>query len=149
MRLEDLRPAKGSRKRKKRVGRGPGSGHGKTSTAGHKGQRARSGGGVRPGFEGGQMPLHRRAPKRGFKNPFRREYAIVNVSDLARFPGGSVVDLDRLVEAGLIKKSDRSLVKILGDGNLQHGLHVKAHAFSESAKTKIEGSGGRVEVLTT
>src|SRR3990172_5141354 len=148
MRLEDLRPAKGSRKRKKRVGRGPGSGHGKTSTAGHKGQRARSGGGVRPGFEGGQMPLHRRVPKRGFKNPFRREFAIVNVGDLARFPGGSVVDLDRLVEAGLIKKSDRSLVKILGDGALQHGLHVKAHAFSGGAKTKIEGSGGRVEVLT-
>ena len=148
MKLTDLRPARGAKKRRKRVGRGPGSGHGKTATKGHKGQKARSGGGVRPGFEGGQMPLHRRAPKRGFKNLFRREYAVVNLSDLARFPAGSVVDVDQLVEAGLIKRSQRSLVKILGDGVLQHALTVKAHAFSESAKAKIEQSGGRAEVQT-
>ncbi|HLC43321.1 MAG TPA: 50S ribosomal protein L15 [Methylomirabilota bacterium] len=148
MKLTDLHPAPGARKKRKRVGRGPGSGHGKTATKGHKGQKARSGGGVRPGFEGGQMPLHRRAPKRGFKNPFRREYAVVNLSDLAVFPPGSVVDVDQLVEAGLIKRSQRSLVKILGDGALQHALTVKAHAFSEGAKAKIEQSGGRAEVLT-
>jgi len=94
------------------------------------------------------MPLHRRAPKRGFKNPFRREDAVVNLSDLARFPAGSVVDVDQLVEAGLIKRSQRSAVKILGDGTLQHALTVKAHAFSENAKAKIEQSGGRAEVLT-
>jgi len=148
MKLTDLRPARGAKKRRKRVGRGPGSGHGKTATRGHKGQKARSGGGSRLGFEGGQMPLHRRAPKRGFKNPFRREDAVVNLSDLARFPAGSVVDVDQLVEAGLIKRSQRSAVKILGDGTLQHALTVKAHAFSENAKAKIEQSGGRAEVLT-
>jgi len=136
MKLTDLHPAPGARKKRKRVGRGPGSGHGKTATKGHKGQKARSGGGVRPGFEGGQMPLH------------RREYAVVNLSDLAVFPPGSVVDVDQLVEAGLIKRSQRSLVKILGDGALQHALTVKAHAFSEGAKAKIEQSGGRAEVLT-
>ena len=148
MKLTDLHAAPGARKKRKRVGRGPGSGHGKTATKGHKGQKARSGGGVRPGFEGGQMPLHRRAPKRGFKNPFRHEYAVVNLSDLARFPAGSVVDADQLVEARLIKRSQRFAVKILGEGALQHALTVKAHAFSESAKSKIEQSGGRAEVLT-
>ena len=148
MKLDELRPARGAKKRKKRIGRGPGSGHGKTSTRGHKGAKARAGGGKPPGFEGGQMPLYRRVPKRGFHNPFRREYAIVNLDALARFPGGSVVDADRLVEARLIKNSDRSAVKVLGQGELTQALTVKAHAFSGRAKAKIEQAGGRVEVLS-
>ena len=149
MRLEDLRPAAGAVKRRKRVGRGPSSGHGKTSGKGHKGLNARSGGGVRVGFEGGQMPLYRRLPKRGFL-PYggKTEFAIVNVKDLsARFPAGSVVDPDALVGAGLIRKSGRGAVKVLGDGAVAHALTVKAHKVSESARQKLEAAGGRIEVL--
>ena len=149
MRLEDLRPAKGSRKKRKRRGRGPSSGSGKTSGRGHKGLKARSGGGARPGFEGGQMPLFRRIPKRGFL-PYggKTEFAVVNVNDLsARFAAGSVVDPTGLVEAGLIKKSGRRAVKVLGDGAVAHALTVKAHRVSESAKAKLVAAGGRVEIL--
>jgi len=149
MRLEDLRPAKGSTKKNKRRGRGRSSGTGKTSGRGHKGLKARSGGGARPGFEGGQMPLYRRLPKRGFL-PYggKKEFAVVNVSDLsARFAAGSAVDPDGLVEAGLIKKSGRQAVKVLGDGDVAHALTVKAHRVSESAKQKLEAAGGRVELI--
>ncbi len=149
MRLEDLRPAPGSTKKRKRIGRGPGSGHGKTAGKGHKGQKARSGGGVRPGFEGGQMPLYRRLPKRGFV-PYggKTEFAIVNLKDVvARFAAGSVVDPDSLLQARLIKKADRGAVKILGEGDVSHALTVRAHKISESARRKVEAAGGRVEVL--
>ena len=149
MRLEDLRPAAGSTRKRKRVGRGPASGTGKTSGRGHKGLKARSGGGSRPGFEGGQMPLYRRLPKRGFlPHGTRTEFALVKVKDLsARFPAGSVVDPDALVEAGLIKKSGRATVKVLGDGAIGHALTVKTHKISESARQKLEAAGGRIEVL--
>jgi len=149
MRLEDLRPAAGSTRRRKRVGRGPASGTGKTSGRGHKGLKARSGGGSRPGFEGGQMPLYRRLPKRGFlPHGTRTGFALVKVKDLsARFPAGSVVDPDALVEAGLIKKSGRGAVKVLGDGAIGHALTVKTHKISESARQKLEAAGGRIEVL--
>jgi large subunit ribosomal protein L15 len=148
MRLNDLRPAEGSNKSRKRVGRGPSSGHGKTSGKGHKGQHARSGGGKRPGFEGGQMPLYRRIPKRGF-TPYggKTEYAVVNLKSLASFDTGSVVDPDGLVKAGLIKNGQRGLVKILGTGDIEHALTVKAHAVSAGARQKIEARGGRIEVL--
>ena len=149
MRLEDLRPAPGSTKKRKRIGRGPGSGHGKTAGKGHKGQKARSGGGVRPGFEGGQMPLYRRLPKRGFV-PYggKTEFAIVNLKDVvARFAAGSVVDPDSLLQARLIKKADRGAVKILGEGDVSHALTMRAHKISESARRKVEAAGGRVEVL--
>lgn len=149
MRLEDLRPAPGSTKKRKRIGRGPGSGHGKTAGKGHKGQKARSGGGVRPGFEGGQMPLYRRLPKRGFV-PYggKTEFAIVNLKDVvARFVAGSVVDPSSLLQARLIKKADRGAVKILGEGDVSHPLTVRAHKISESARRKVEAAGGRVEVL--
>jgi len=149
MRLEDLRPAPGSTKKRKRRGRGPGSGHGKTSGRGTKGLQARSGGGARPGFEGGQMPLYRRLPKRGFV-PYggKTEFAIVNVGDLAaRFPAGSVVDPDGLVAQGLIKRSGRGAVKLLGDGDLTHALTVRAHKVSESARRKVEAAGGQVEAM--
>ena len=148
MKLEDLRPARGAKKRRKRVGRGPGSGHGKTSTKGAKGQRARAGGGKAGGFEGGQMPLYRRLPKRGFTPPGgKTEYAVVNVEALAAFAAGAAVDPDGLVKAGLIKNGARGRVKILGDGELAHALTVKAHAVSGSARSKIEGAGGRIELL--
>jgi large subunit ribosomal protein L15 len=148
MKLSDLRPAPGAVKSRKRVGRGPGSGHGKTSTRGSKGQKARSGGGVRPGFEGGQMPLYRRLPKRGFL-PYggKTEYAIVNLKSLAAFGADAVVDPDALVKAGLIKNAERGRVKVLAEGDVAHALTVRAHAVSGSAKTKIEAKGGRVEVL--
>jgi large subunit ribosomal protein L15 len=148
MKLDELRPAPGANKSRKRVGRGPGSGHGKTSGKGHKGQHARSGGGKRPGFEGGQMPLYRRIPKRGFlPHGGKTEYAIVNLKSLATFAAGSVVDPDSLVKARLIKNGHRGLVKILGGGDIEHALTVKAHAVSESARQKIEAKGGRIEVL--
>jgi large subunit ribosomal protein L15 len=148
MKLEDLRPAAGAKKRRKRVGRGPGSGHGKTSTKGHKGQRARAGGGKAGGFEGGQMPLYRRLPKRGFLPPGgKTEYAIVNVKSLAAFAAGGAVDPDGLVQAGLIKNSGRVRVKILGNGDVPHALTVKVHAVSGSARSKIEAAGGRIELL--
>jgi large subunit ribosomal protein L15 len=132
------------------VGRGPASGHGKTSTKGHKGHKARSGGGKGPGFEGGQMPLYRRIPKRGFKNPFHREFAVVNVSDLVRcFPQGGDVGPEALVRAGLLRTRASQLIKVLGDGDLAAGtlLTVRAHAFSKTAAAKIAAAGGRVEVL--
>ena len=149
MRLEDLRPAAGSTRKRKRVGRGPASGTGKTSGRGHKGLKARSGGGSRPGFEGGQMPLYRRLPKRGFlPHGTRTGFAVVKVKDLsARFTAGTVVDPDALVEAGLIKKSGRGAVKVLGDGAIGHALTVKTHKISESARQKLEAAGGRIEVL--
>jgi len=150
MRLEDLRPAKGATRKGKRVGRGRSSGHGKTSGRGSKGLQARSGGGARPGFEGGQMPLYRRLPKRGFTpHGGKTEYAIVNVKDLAaRFAAGSVVDPDALAGAGLIKKSGRDTVKVLGDGDVGHALTVRAHRVSESARRKVEAAGGQVEVIS-
>jgi len=148
MKLDELRPAPGAVHRRKRIGRGPGSGRGKTAGKGAKGQGARSGGVKGAGFEGGQMPLYRRLPKRGFL-PFggKTRYAIVNVKALGGFAAGSVIDPDGLVQAGLIKRSDRSRVKILGDGDVASTLTVRVHAISASARTKIEGRGGRVEVL--
>jgi large subunit ribosomal protein L15 len=150
MNLGGLRPARGARKPRKRIGRGTGSGHGKTSTKGHKGHKARSGGGKPPGFEGGQMPLYRRLPKRGFKNPFRVAYAVVNLADLARrFPQGGEVTPEGLVGAGLLRSRDRGRVKVLGRGDLPAGLAlaVQAHAFSRSAAEKLQAAGGRAEVL--
>ena len=149
MKLGDLHPASGSRKKRKRIGRGPGSGHGKTSTRGHKGHKARSGGGKEPGFEGGQMPLYRRLPKRGFKNPFRREFAVVNLAELARrFPQGGEVTPEVLAGAGLLRGYGR-LIKILGGGEVPSGatLTVRAHAFSKTAADKIQAAGGRAEVI--
>ena len=145
MDLRELRPAKGTKHAKKRVGRGPGSGTGKTSGRGHKGQGSRSGGGVRPGFEGGQMPLTRRVPKRGFHNPFRTTYTPVNLDGLGLFEAGQEVSPDLLREKGLL---GRGLVKILGRGELDKPLTVKAHGFSRSAREKIEAAGGRAEVLS-
>ena len=148
MKLDELRPAPGAKKRRKKIGRGPGSGHGKTSGKGHKGQKARSGGGKAGGFEGGQMPLYRRIPKRGF-TPYggKTEYAVVNLKSLGGFPANAVVDPDALVAAGLIKRSDRARVKVLGEGEVAHALTVRAHAVSESARAKIVDKGGSVEVL--
>ncbi len=148
MKLDELSPAPGAKKPPKRVGRGPGSGHGKTSGRGHKGQKARSGGGKAGGFEGGQMPLYRRVPKRGFTPRRRVEYTVVNLRELRVFAAGSVVDPDRLVLARLIKKAERSRVKILGEGELPHALTVRVHQVSASAGRKIEAAGGRVEVLS-
>jgi large subunit ribosomal protein L15 len=150
MNLGELRPERGAKKRRKRVGRGPGSGHGKTSTRGHKGHSARSGGGKAPGFEGGQMPLYRRIPKRGFKNPFRRVFAVVNLADLVRrFPAGGEITPDRLIEAGLLKRAAARLVKVLGDGECrtEAPLVVRAHAFSKGAVEKLRAAGGRAEVI--
>lgn len=147
MRIDTLKPADGSRTDAKRLGRGIGSGLGKTSGKGHKGQWARSGGGVRPGFEGGQMPLTRRMPKRGFHNHFRKVYATVNVSVLNNFEAGTVVDYDTLLENGLVKViSDAAGLKVLGDGELKVALTVKAAKFSASAKEAIEKVGGTAEV---
>ncbi len=147
MNLTDLNPNPGARKAPKRVGRGIGSGHGKTSTRGHKGQNARSGGGTRPGFEGGQMPYIRRIPKRGFKNISRKEYAIVNLYILEeRFNSGDVVDIEALEAKGIIKDAKDGL-KILGEGDLTKELTVKAHKFSKTAEEKIKAAGGKVEVI--
>jgi large subunit ribosomal protein L15 len=146
MKLNELKPVEGARHYKKRVGRGTGSGLGKTSTRGHKGQNARSGGGVRPGFEGGQTPLFKRLPKRGFTNINRLEYAVVNVSDLNTFEAGSVVDLQALKQKGLVKKEYEG-VKVLGNGELKVALTVKAKKFSDAAKEKISAAGGSIEVL--
>jgi large subunit ribosomal protein L15 len=146
MDLSNLGPASGAIKKRKRVGRGPGSGLGKTSGRGHKGKGARSGANTPPGYEGGQMPLQRRLPKRGFKNPFRREYAVVNLRDLeARFESGAVVDPSALVERGLAHRG--CLVKILADGELGKPLTVSAHAFSAVAKERIVAAGGTAEVI--
>lgn len=146
MKLHELKPAEGSRHERKRIGRGIGSGTGKTAGKGHKGQKARSGGGVRPGFEGGQNPLSRRLPKRGFTNQNRKEYAYVNVETLNRFPDGSDVDVVALIEAGIIKNV-KDGVKILGDGELTVKLNVKANKFSKTAVEKIEAAGGKAEVI--
>ena len=147
MKLNELAPNPGARKERKRLGRGIGSGLGKTSGKGHKGQNARAGGGVRLGFEGGQMPLQRRTPKRGFSNyPFRKEYDIINVSELNRFEAGAVVTLDVLKEAGLFRGAKNG-VKILGDGDIAKALTVQAHIFSKSAAEKIAAAGGKAEVL--
>lgn len=146
MKLHELKPAPGSNKAPKRVGRGIGSGHGKTAGRGHKGQNARSGGGVGLGFEGGQMPLYRRLPKRGFNNPNRKEYAIVNLETLNRFEEGTVVTPELLKQRGVVKNLKDGL-KILGRGELNVKLTVKAHKFSQSALSKIEAAGGQTEVI--
>jgi large subunit ribosomal protein L15 len=146
VKLHEIQAPPGANKRTKRVGRGPGSGHGKTSTRGHKGQKARSGGGVRPGFEGGQMPLQRRLPKRGFTNIFKKEYAIVNIQDLNIFDDGTEVTIELLQDVGMIK-GVKDGVKILGNGELEKQLTVKAHRFSKQAEEKISARGGKAEVI--
>lgn len=146
MKLHELKPAQGSTHKPKRVGRGVGSGWGKTAGRGNKGLKARSGGGVRPGFEGGQMPLHRRLPKRGFTNIFKKEIAVINISDLSRFDQGSVVDQALLVRSGLVKGRNDG-IKLLGQGDINFALTVKLNAVSRSAKEKIEAAGGTVEVI--
>ena len=146
MKLHELSPAPGSTKKAFRKGRGAGSGNGKTAGKGHKGQNARSGGGVRPGFEGGQMSLTRRLPKRGFTNIFATKYATINVGDLNRFEDGAVVDEAAIVAAGLVKKTMDG-IKVLGNGELEKKLTVNAKAFSASAKQKIEAAGGKAEVM--
>ena len=146
MKLSELKPPEGAKKKRKRIGRGEGSGHGGTSTKGHKGYKARSGGKRSPGFEGGQMPLQRRLPKRGFKNPFRKEWEIVNLRDLAEFSEGTVVDVEKLKASGFVKKVGCG-VKILGEGEVTRPLTVRAHGFSLSARKKIEAAGGKVEVI--
>ena len=146
MRLDELKPTEGSKFSAKRVGRGIGSGTGKTSGKGHKGQNARSGGGVRPGFEGGQMPLYRRLPKRGFKNIFAKQYVTVNIEVLERFENGTEVTADTLKEAGIISKTLDG-VKLLGRGELTKKLTVKVAGYTASAKEKIEKAGGKAEVI--
>lgn len=146
MKLYELSPAEGSKKAAKRIGRGHGSGWGKTSGKGHKGQKARAGRGMRVGFEGGQMPLQRRLPKRGFNNIFAKNIVSVNVGTLEKFENGAVVNAASLAEAGIIKNSFDG-VKILGNGNLTKKLTVQVSAFSESAKAKIEAAGGKAEVI--
>ena len=146
MRLHELSPVLGSKKESKRVGRGHGSGQGKTSGKGHKGQKARSGYSRRAGFEGGQMPLQRRVPKRGFNNIFAKEIVAINVGSLNVFENDTVVDNDAIIKAGLIKKTGDG-IKILGNGELNKNLTVKVSAYSESAKQKIEAAGGKAEVI--
>ncbi|WP_089609487.1 50S ribosomal protein L15 [Dehalobacterium formicoaceticum] len=146
MNLSELRPAPGSKKKATRVGRGTGSGLGKTSGRGHKGQKSRSGGGVRPGFEGGQMPLHRRLPKRGFTNIFKKEIVNVSLADLNRFEPGTTVTPELLVETGIIK-SVKDGIKILANGELEKALTVQVHGCSKVAAEKITAAGGRVEVI--
>lgn len=147
MKLHELSLAAGSKKEVKRIGRGAGSGQGKTAGKGHKGQKARAGRGMRPGFEGGQMPLQRRVPKRGFVNIFGKEFSIVNVSALDQsFEDGAVVDIDALIEKGLVKKVLDG-VKILGNGEISKKLTVQVNAYSEAAKQKIEAAGGKAEVI--
>jgi large subunit ribosomal protein L15 len=145
MRLSELSPSPGSKHKKKRVGRGPGSGWGKTAARGHKGQNSRAGGGTRLGFEGGQMPLLRRIPKRGFTNIFRKPWAIVNLRDLNRFAADSVVDAGTLKEAGLIKQKTQR-IKLLAQGEVTVALTVRVQAVSEQARTRVEAAGGKVEV---
>lgn len=146
MKLHELSPAKSSRKSRQRLGRGVGSGWGKTAGRGTKGCKSRSGGNIRPGYEGGQMPLQRRLPKRGFTNIFAKRYAIVNLHDLARFEKDAVVDEAALVAAGLVK-GRRDGVKLLGNGQIPHALEVKVNSISKSAREKIEAAGGKVEVV--
>ncbi|WP_419661539.1 RplO: 50S ribosomal protein L15 [Desulfosarcina variabilis str. Montpellier] len=146
MELYELAPEKGQRKNKKRVGRGVASGNGKTAGRGSKGQNARSGGGVRPGYEGGQMPIHRRLPKRGFKNPFKKIFAIINVKDLNRFEKDAIIDETALVKSGLVK-GDRDGIKLLGNGEISVPLTLKIDKVSESARQKIEAAGGKIEEI--
>lgn len=146
MKLDELKPAPGSNRKRKRVGRGDGSGHGKTSCRGHKGQGARSGGNIAPGFEGGQMPLQRRLPKRGFRNPFKVNVAVINLQQLETFAAGSEITPQALAEKGLLRGKDRQ-VKILGEGALSKALTVRAHAFSAKAKAGIEAAGGKTELI--
>ena len=146
MKLHELQAVEGARHSRKRVGRGTGSGHGKTSCKGHKGQNARSGGGVRPGFEGGQTPLFKRLPKRGFTNVNHKEYATVNVEDLNVFENGTVVTIENLQEKGLVKKVYDG-VKVLGNGKLEKNLTVKANKFSKTAEAAITSAGGKIEVI--
>ena len=146
MKLHELSPAEGSAKAAWRKGRGTGSGNGKTAGKGHKGQNARSGGGVRPGFEGGQNPLYRRLPKRGFHNRFSTQYAIINVETLNKFEDGAVVDINTLLAEGIIRK-EYSGLKVLGDGEISKKITVKAVIFSATAKEKIEAAGGKAEVI--
>ena len=146
MKLNELSPAQGSAKASYRKGRGPASGNGKTAGKGHKGQNARSGGGVRPGFEGGQLPLYRKLPKRGFKNRFAVNYSIVNVAALNKFEDGAVVDLEALIAKKIVRKPLDGL-KVLGNGELTKKLTVKATVFSATAKEKIEAAGGKTEVV--
>jgi large subunit ribosomal protein L15 len=146
MKLEELKPPAGARKKRKRVGRGIGSGHGKTACKGAKGQKARSGGGIKAGFEGGQMPIQRRLPKRGFRSPFKKRFAIVHVKDLNRFPKDTVVEPDLLFQSGLIRKRGEA-VKLLSDGELQHPLTIRVHQASKAALQKVEAVSGRVEVI--
>jgi large subunit ribosomal protein L15 len=146
MKLHELQVVEGARHSRKRVGRGTGSGHGKTACKGHKGQNARSGGGVRPGFEGGQTPLFKRLPKRGFTNVNHKEYAVVNVEDLNVFENGTVVTIENLQEKGLVKKVYDG-VKVLGNGKLDKNLTVKANKFSKTAEAAITSAGGTIEVI--
>jgi large subunit ribosomal protein L15 len=146
MKLHELKPAEGARHERKRLGRGPASGTGKTAGRGHKGQNARSGGGVRPGFEGGQNPLYRRLPKRGFTNIHRKEFAIVNLNELNRFAEGTEVTPELLLESGIVK-NPMDGIKILGNGEVSVKLTVKANKFSQSAVDKIEAAGGKTEVI--
>ncbi|MCP3764460.1 50S ribosomal protein L15 [Domibacillus sp. A3M-37] len=146
MKLHELKPAAGSRKERNRVGRGTGSGNGKTAGRGTKGQKSRSGGGVRLGFEGGQTPLFRRLPKRGFTNVNRKEYAVVNIDTLNRFEEGTEVTPELLIESGIVK-SEKAGIKILANGNVEKKLSVKAHKFSAAAKEAIEAAGGKIEVI--
>ena len=146
MRIEYLKPADGCRKRNKRVGRGIGSGHGKTSCKGHKGQKARSGSGKGAGFEGGQMPLQRRIPKRGFKNYFTKEYAVINLKDLARIEDSDVITPELLVDRGVVRKI-KDGIKILGDGEIKRHVTIKAKIFSAEAAAKIAAAGGKAEVI--
>lgn len=146
MRLHELSPSRGAKHRSKRIGRGPGSGHGKTATKGHKGLLARSGGGKRPGFEGGQMPLVRRLPKYGFTNPFRTEYTIVNLKTLAELETTEVITPEFLAKEGIVKRKGQP-IKILGLGDITRPVVVQAHKFSKSAESKIQAAGGRAEVI--
>lgn len=146
MKLNDLSPVKGSRKNKKRVGRGPGSGHGKTACRGHKGQKARSGANIGAAFEGGQMPLHRRLPKRGFTNHFKKVYDIINIKDLNRYEAGSVIDQEKLKALGLYKGAKNG-IKLLGNGDLTHAVEIKVDMASKEAIKKIEAAGGKIEII--
>ncbi len=146
MKLNELSPAEGSQRPRQRVGRGVGSGWGKTAGRGNKGQGQRSGGGVRPGYEGGQMPIHRRLPKRGFTNIFKKNFAIINIRDLAKFESGSKVDEIELVKAGLIKGTYDG-IKLLGQGEIDYPLQIKVNAISKSAQAKVSAAGGTVEVV--
>jgi large subunit ribosomal protein L15 len=146
MRLDELKPAKGAKKKRKRVGCGTGSGHGKTACRGHKGQKARSGSSIPAWFEGGQMPLQRRLPKRGFHNPFHKFYQVVNLKDLSRFPAGADVNVESLFEAGLVRKKT-SEVKLLAEGGVDRPLKIEVHACGKKAKELVEKAGGEVRII--